>query len=110
MRIVDYDTFVKLPIGTLYCETEPCVFGEIKIKDETINDEKDWFLQSFQNNIEYENGLNESYNKLLEGKEVDLDFDTTERDGMFDYDRKFAIYSQKDIQDMINKLQSILTK
>ena len=47
---------------------------------------------------------------LEDGKEVDLDFDTTERDGMFDYDRKFAIYSQKDIQDMINKLQSILTK
>ena len=109
MRIVDYDTFVKLPIGTMYCETEPCVFGEIKIKDETINEGNDWFYQNFQNNIECENGFDESYNKLLE-EEVSLDFNITERDSMFDYNRKFAIYSQKDIQDMINKLQSILNK
>lgn len=110
MRIVDYNTFVKLPTGTMYCETVPCVFGEIKIKHETINEEKDWFLQCFQGNIESENGFRESYNKLLEGKEVNLDLGTLERDGMFDYDRKFAIYSQKDIQDMINKLQSVLNK
>lgn len=110
MRIVDYDTFVKLPVGTMYCETEPCIFEEIKIKGDTINEGKDWFYQCFQNNIKCEGDSHESYNKFLEGEEVGLDFDTSERDGMFDYDRKFAIYSQKDIQDMINKLQSILIK
>ena len=109
MRIVEYDTFVKLPKGTMYCETEPCVFGEIQIKHETINEGKDWFYSSLQSNISYEDHFIDSYDKCIR-EEVDLDFDIIQRDGMFDYDRKFAIYSQKDIQDMINKLQSILTK
>ena len=109
MKIVNYNDFVKLPIGTMYSETEPCIFGEIKIKHETINEGNDWFYQSFQNNIEYENDFVESYDKCLV-EEVSLDFETLQRDGMFDYERTFAVYSQKDIQDMIDKLQSVLTK
>lgn len=109
MKIVDYDTFIKLPVGTMYCETEPYIFGEIKIKQETINDGNDWFYQSFQDNLDKEDWKEDIYNECLK-REVNLDFDIQTRDGMFDYQRTFAIYSQKDIQDMINKLQSILIK
>jgi hypothetical protein len=107
MIIVSYEEFIKLPSGTMYCETEPCIFGDIRVKGDTINDRKDWYYQSFQDNLDYDNDFAESYDKCLV-EEVSLDFDTLQRDGMFDYDRAFAIYSKEDIRQFIKALEKLL--
>ena len=45
---------------------------------------------------------------MEDGLEVPPDFDILQRDGMYDYDRKFLIYSKEDVQAVINKLKSLL--
>jgi len=108
MRIVDYNTFIKLPEGTMYCEYSPCVFGDLKIKDETISN-SDWFYSSLQSNPEFDSDFyGEACEPMKKGEDINPDFNCIERDGMFDYDRQFLIYNKGDVQAMINKLQSIL--
>lgn len=115
MKIVDYNTFVKTPKGTLYSTYEPCIFGEIRIKHEVIEDDGfiiDWWYQELVNNPDWDYA--EQYDissicKVMEdGLEVPPDFDILQRDGMHDYDRKFLIYSKEDVQAVINKLKSLL--
>jgi hypothetical protein len=110
MKIVDYKTFISLPAGILYCETEPCVFGELQVKQETINDGRDWFLSrlkdSFIEDGDYKQ-FDEYYQDLEKGIIKRMDYFTQERDGMFDYNRKFLIYDKEDINDLINFLKSL---
>lgn len=103
MRIVSYEEFIELPSGTMYCETEPCFFGALKIKGDTINDGKDWFLIPLVDNLDNP----EDYDKAKK-EDVPFDFTTSERDGMFDYNREFAIYSTEDIEQFIKALEKLL--
>ena len=100
MRIVNYNEFVKTPKGTLYSEYAPCIFGEVRIKHDVIihnGEVSDWYYQDLTNNPDWDYA--ETYDimatcKIMEnGVEVPPDFDIIERDGMFNYDRKFLIYS-----------------
>jgi hypothetical protein len=103
MKIVDYQTFVNLPEGTVYCETEPCIFGELKIKEDTINEGNDWYYIDFHG---YPDTLDftKAYNSMEAGEDVEWDF-SSERDGMYDQDRKFAIYSESDVNKLIQSLK-----
>ena len=108
MIIVNYDTFVKLPKCILYCEVEPCVFGEVRIKEETINDGNDWFFSDLTSNPTYDSDIcGEAYDPMVKGIDIKPNFNVQTRDGMFDYDRMFLIYSKEDIQLMIDKLNDI---
>ena len=115
MKIITYDEFVKLPEGTLYSEYEPCIFGEVKIKYRSIthNGEViDWYYQELTNNPNWDyapdkNDIVSVCTEMENGKEIPPDFDIIERDGMFDTDRKFLIYSKNDVKDLITKLQEL---
>lgn len=39
MRIVDRETFLGMPSGTLYAKYEPCVFGPLEIKCDTCGND-----------------------------------------------------------------------
>lgn len=112
MKIISHDEFVKLPSGILYSEYTQCIFGELKIKYESISD-SDWFYSNLEGNPDYYNGFSESIQfvdacAIMEnGNDLAPDLNTLERDGMFDHDRLFCVYNHKDIMMIIDKLQSI---
>jgi hypothetical protein len=105
MKIVDKKTFVKLPENTIFSKYEPCIFGDICIKGETINDRDFYYVKL--NNIEYSDSSEFINNCSLaeKGKDINIDLDTYTRDGMFDDKQLFAIYGDNDLIKIINKLK-----
>lgn len=117
MKIVDYNTFTNMPKGTIYSEYKPCIFEGIHIKHDVISHENDgfindWFYQELVNNPDWD--CAEEYNIqsvcefMEDGNSANPDFDTMQRDGMFDYDRKFLVYEKQDIELLIEKLKILL--
>lgn len=107
MKIVDYETFLGLGEGILYRTTKPMYFGDLNIKYGTLSTD-DWVLQSFEPMFEEYFPLQDAYEKLEDGESLTLDLEVGERDAMYDRDRKFLIYEEKDIRILIEKLQTLL--
>jgi len=108
MKIVDYDTFIKMPAGTLYAEYTPCVFGDTRIKHDILNGGKDWFYSDLTTNPEYNGNWEDVCESMEKGEDVPRETDCCQRDGMFDYDRKFLVYSGHDVETMIETLKETL--
>jgi len=110
MKIVNYDEFIKLPKGTIYSETEPCIFGEWRIKRDTVNGDSDWFYEVLVGDFDYfekYSDISEAYDDMEKGVDI-LSEGVLQRDGMYDHDRKFAIYSKEDIKKLIETLITII--
>lgn len=114
MRIVNRETFMALPVGTLYAKYVPCAFESLSIKGDTIYHDgkaRDWFYQQIVDSIdardsgEWGNMLEESE---LTGKELAMDFETEGRDGCFEDDQLFAVFSKEDVAKLIERLQRCL--
>ena len=111
MQLVDRKTFLSLPSGTVYAKYEPCICQEICIKHDTISD-NDWRYAALDtiSFIDAESST-ESVDKILAMKNGDsiktnIDVNATFRDGLFDKDQQFMVYSQDEIKDLI----ALLTK
>lgn len=108
MKLVNRDTFLRLPIGTIYSKYEPCIACAPQLKDETIlNSEEtsgiDWFYQDL-----VEPNLMENMIDLISSTgRADLD-DAGQRDGCFDEDEYYLIWQPKDLQQLIAKLQAAI--
>lgn len=107
MKIVDYDTFIKMPAGTLYAEYTPYVFGETLIKQNTINGGKDWLYLELVGNPDVDSEWHIGCEAMEEGEELPPDTSLC-RDGMFDYSRRFLVYSRDDVENMILTLKETL--
>ena len=109
MKIITRAEFLKMPKNTLYANYEPCWFGPISIKGETIGN--DFLVQQIADSI-VANDSEEFADKLEEakntGKSVEMDFDIEGRDGMFEDNQLFAIYERRDIDYLINRLERCL--
>lgn len=116
MRIVDRKTFLELPEGTIYAKYEPCVFGDVQIKGETMRgltgDMRgvaiDWYAQDL---IPWFQGCQDSkdYFDCLQTIEngvpsPPLDYDIQSRDGLFDSHQKFAVFEDADVKALIERL------
>lgn len=104
MIFVDLDAFLKLPAGTVYSKYTPCACDEISIKQSNIGD-YDWiyipldtisFIKS-----EGSDDLFEILMNMKEGDSIKTDMLASMRDGLFDKDAKFLIYSKNDIEKLI---------
>jgi len=109
MKIVNLETFRSLPVNTLYSKYEPCVFEEMLIKDETI--EYDFFCSSIVDALELSETV--SFSSMLSeaqetGDSLDMDFDICGRDGCFEKDQLFAVYENKDVKALIEKLKTCI--
>ena len=110
MKIVDRKTFLQLDKETLYSKYEPCCFGDLKIK--CISNMSDDFVnQGITNAIEY--GSSGEYLDILElaeknGESFTMDFDCPGRDGCFDEDQLFAIWEKEDVEQLIERLKTLL--
>lgn len=110
MKIVDLETFRKLPVGMLFMKFTPCVFGELCSKGETK--EHDFLYQSITDEIECE-GSEEFSEKLFAASEnpnvsLKMDFDLTSRDGYFENNQLFAVYEKADVLGLLIKIRECL--
>jgi hypothetical protein len=111
MRIVDRKTFLALPCGTLFAKYEPCVFGELAIKEETsaeidfyVQDIIPWF-EGAHDDGQYFNMLD----RMAAGEQPPpLDYNIVCRDGYFDEDQLFAVFDRSDTEALIARLQRAL--
>jgi hypothetical protein len=112
MRIVKRIDFAKLPPDTLFSEYEPCIFGPLMIKGETINDGADWFEQQIADAVSCDDSgeFGEILLRAQEtGKSFGMDFDYEGRNGSFEPDdRLYAVWEPEDVRHLINRLQRCL--
>ncbi len=95
MRIVDFDTFVKLPPGTVFSFYEPDICTGLHVLDGIVAGQKgempgDFFYTDLTASCW--NGDPPTCQCLCQ------------RDGMFDYSRQFAIYEEEDLKNIREKL------
>jgi hypothetical protein len=115
MKIVNLETFLKLPAGTLFMKYRPCIFGDLLIKGESCKSffegHKDFLYQQLN---ELESNGSDHDTELLtkaekEGISIDFDLNCEGRDGMFEENQLFAIYEEKDFINLIQRLIKTLT-
>lgn len=109
MRIVDAETFLKLPSGTVYALYKPYCFDEqLRIKAQTWH--PDFVYTTLIGAIESEGGGDclRQFERAECGESIPMDFDGYGRDGSMDMTRKYAIYEKEDIENLIDRLQQTL--
>lgn len=114
MKIVTREQFMKYPAETLYTTYDPCYFGPLLIKGDTIeHDGKniDWYEQQIADAVEaHDSG--EWANKLIEaqrtGGSVGFDFDCQGRDGLFEDKQLYAVWEPQDVIALVSRLQECL--
>lgn len=111
MRIVDLKTFRELPNGTtVYCKYSSMGnFCDLEIKEET------WDHDFISTKLVGEFDTNDTgefvdlFTELEKGiDEKPLSFDESCRDGLFDKDQLFAIFSPDDVKGLAERLLKTL--
>ncbi len=113
MKLVDRKTFLALPSGTVYAKYEPCYCQDIGVKHSTIGD-NDWAYTSVDTiSFVDSNSSNELTDGLLSMKvgdsiNTEIIMDSAYRDGMFDEEQLFMVYSKEEVQSLIGLLTETL--
>lgn len=109
MKIVNRATFLAMPEGTVFAKYEPCVFGELMIKGESLFN--DFCYQQIVDAIECA-GSGDFADKLFDaqeqGKSLTMDFYCQGRDGCFDDDQLFAVWELENVRGLIHRLTETL--
>lgn len=105
MKLYKFKDFLKLPAGVVFSYYEPCIFRGLYKKYDSIQD-IDFFYTDFIAPIK-SSGSDEYNDKLMnwkEGEELDLEFDVGEREGLFDEEQLYAVYSENEIKELSDAL------
>ena len=112
MKIVNRKEFLLLPPETVFSYYEPCIFSGLYVKVCQPGQYKNDFLTDNLIGEIYCDGSHEMIDLLEEsretGKSLKLDFDCTDRDGMFNDEQLFAIYEKEDVSSLIVRLMKCL--
>lgn len=105
MRVVNRAEFLALPIGTVFNKHSLGNLGDPCIKGETWGND---FLVQYFDTLECPTGTEtiDTLYRLEAGEEIALDFDCLGRDGCFDDDQQFAVWSDADVEALITRLQN----
>lgn len=109
MKIVDRQTFLRMPAGTLFAKYEPINFEPPAIKGDTIGTND--FAVQYLDTIDVDCGddmIDALERARLTGASVALDLDCEGRDGCFDADQLFAIWEPADVRQLISRLERTL--
>jgi hypothetical protein len=104
MKIVNRETFLKLPAGTIYLEYSRHNFGELCVKEDTYVDSNDFTFRIIAAEVNAQNLSEElaMFERALEKNEsICLDFNCTMRDGKYEEKQLYAIYEEQDIDKLI---------
>jgi hypothetical protein len=119
MIIVDRQKFLELPAGVVYQKFEPhCIDSEICVKGETIRGSLetslgkgiDWFYSSISDSVDsddseiYIDTIVKAYEEL---KEFNYDYEIQGRDGLFEENEYFVVYSKMDIEKLFNFIKKV---
>lgn len=103
MKIINREEFLKLKGEVLYSRFEPDIFNGLEIK--IGGGENDWNYQDLVGNIECDDSYD--FASKCDEKEFCLDFECGQRDGSFENEQLFAIYSKEEVKMLINRLKEI---
>lgn len=105
MKIVDYNEFIRLPAGTVFCPYEPCFFhSPLQIKTDTGHEYngqhifngamplEPWFID--QDNLPTETGTYKTEMAIWDDSSVDF-----EKNGLF------AVLEKHEIEELIKSLK-----
>ncbi len=110
MRIVNRADFLAMSPGTVFSKYEPTSFERPAIKWETIGE--DFVVQDLDPLFEgWETDLDriETIDAMIAGKpSPPVDYDSAGRDGLFDRDQLFAVWSEGDHVALIEVLVKAL--
>jgi hypothetical protein len=111
MKIVNRKTFTSLPANTLYSKYEPCFFGDLEIKGDTLDHCNDYCVQRISDAIKCSGS--EEFGNLLDdaergGGSLAMDFDCESRDGLFEDDQLFAVWEKRDVIALIDRLKEVV--
>ena len=111
MKIVNLETFLKLPPNTVFAKYAPQVFGDLQIKGKSIEGHGDFFALdpiggcvAFNNHEE----LDAAIAAAESGESVPVDFETEGRDGLYEKDQLFAVWEPADVAALIKRLNRCL--
>lgn len=110
MKIVNRETFLAMPPGTVFAKYEPCCFEALEIKAQTLAS-NDYCYQDIVSALDA--GDSGEWGDLLEdsretGSSIVMDFDCLSRDGCFDDNQLFAVFEPADVAQLIDRLQQAL--
>ena len=105
MKIVDYNEFIRLPAGTVFCPYEPCFFhSPLQIKTDTGWQSGTKYL--FNGTISLEPSFSDQENLAFGVGRYEIGFpvcDTSSID--FDENSLFAILDKEEIENLIDLLK-----
>lgn len=106
MKIINRTAFLALPAGTVFSKYRPCIFGELLIKGDTIN-ENDFYHQQIADAVKTAPGID--FSDLLlaaqeNGNSIAMDFNCQGRDGLYDEDQLFAVWEEYDVSQLAYRL------
>ena len=110
MKIYKYKEFKKLPIGTLFSYYKHCSFRDIFIKESSKDyGDIDFMYSSIVGAIEDESSEDfvDKCEKMENGESVSVDFDSVEREGLFDEEQLYAVYEKEDVEKLIDRLNKL---
>ncbi len=110
MKIISRKNFLKMPVGTVFSKYEPCIFGELMIKGESLRN--DFFCQQIVDAVDCDSSekLHDTLiNAAENGTNFNMDFDCEMRDGMFDDSELFAVWGEDDVQALVDRLRETIT-
>lgn len=110
MKIVNRETFLTLPAGTVFAKYTPCSFGDVQMKADTCG--ADFVCNSLIPMFEGWSD-SDSFLRVCDAMEAGessppFDYDSYGRDGFFDQDQLFAVFERRDLEALISQLQACL--
>jgi hypothetical protein len=110
MKIVNLDEFLKLPANTVFSKYESCCFEDLLIKCDSILDSGDFFYNEIATSVEARSSDEEVelLHNSRSGESFSMDFETLCRDGCFDKDQLFAVWENRDVEQLIERLSKSL--
>ena len=113
MKIVDKQTFLKLPDQIIYSEFEGYNLKGLYVKLESRGT-NDWYYQDLIDEpLTPDDTGTDHFGFVIDmfdahqttGTSFDLDYECRRRDGLYDHDLSFSVYQQKDLDAHIAHLQ-----
>lgn len=101
MKILTKEEFYKCPEGTFFSLYSPCIFYGLRIKYATIYIDElpvDFYCKDLIGNIKDFNRFCEIEEIVIKNrKSIDLDFDSIDRDGIYDESQLYAVYEKEEL-------------